>query len=140
MSYCPNCGTPVEPDWKICANCGHRLSREQISILPQKEPETQVKTVETVRTTPYLGYFETQKTNGILAFSFGIMGIGLSFFIIMSFMMIFNVIVIGFSIIAVIFGIVGSAKDDSKALAVLGLIFGIGSFLLYLIRYNLYLL
>ncbi|MHA2429816.1 MAG: zinc ribbon domain-containing protein [Promethearchaeota archaeon] len=140
MNYCPNCGTPVEPDWKVCANCGNNLSREQISILPQKETETQVKTVETVRTKPYPGYFEPQKTNGILAFSFGIMGIGLSFFIIMSFMMIFNVIVIGLSIIAVIFGIVGSAKDDSKALAVLGLIFGIGSFLLYLIRYNLYLL
>ncbi|MFX0018569.1 MAG: zinc ribbon domain-containing protein [Promethearchaeota archaeon] len=149
MNYCPNCGTPVEPDWKVCANCGHRLSREQISILPQKEPETQVKTVETVRTKPYPGYFEPQKTNGIFAFSFGIMGLSLSFFImilrsygyrLLSLMMIFNVIIIGLSFIAVIFGIVGSAKDDSKVLAVLGLIFGIGSFLLYLIRYNLYLL
>ena len=46
MNYCPNCGTPVESHWKVCANCGHRLSREQISILPQKEPETQVETVE----------------------------------------------------------------------------------------------
>jgi len=149
MNYCPNCGTPVEPDWKVCANCGHILSRELISTLSQKEAETQVKTVESVRTKPYPGYFEPQKTNGILAFSFGIMGIGLSFLIMIlrymgyrltSFMIIFNVIIILSGIVAVIFGIIGIAKDDSKALAVFGLIFGIGSFVLMLIRYYLYLL
>jgi hypothetical protein len=148
MNYCPNCGTPVESNWKVCANCGHNLSREQVSILPQKEPEPQVKTVEFVRTTPYPGYFEPQKTNGIIAFSFGIMGIGLSFLIMIlrsygyrltPFMMIFNIIIILFGFVAVIFGITGCAKDDSKALAVLGLLFGIGSFGLYLIRYLFYL-
>ena len=149
MTYCPNCGTPVEPDWNVCANCGHILSREQISISPQKEPEIQVERVEIVRTKPYPGYFEPQKTNGIVAFSLGIMGIGFSFLIMIlrsygyrltSLMMMFNVIIIVSGIVAVIFGITGCAKDDSKALAVLGLIFGIGSFLLLLIRYYLYLM
>lgn len=149
MNYCPNCGTPVESGWKVCANCGHRLSREQIYTLPQKEPEIQVETVEAVGTKPYPGYFEPQKTNGIVAFSLGIMGIGFSFLIMIlrsygyrltSLMMMFNVIIIVSGIVAVIFGITGCAKDDSKALAVLGLIFGIGSFLLLLIRYYLYLM
>ncbi|MHA2430434.1 MAG: zinc ribbon domain-containing protein [Promethearchaeota archaeon] len=148
MNYCPNCGTPVESHWKVCANCGHRLSREQISILPQKVSETQVKTVEVARTKPYPGYFQPQKTNGILAFSFGIMGLGLSFLIMIlrsygyrlaPLMITFNAVIILSGIVAVIFGIIGCAKDDSKALAVLGLIFGIGSFLLLLIRYSLYL-
>ncbi|MFW9946954.1 MAG: zinc ribbon domain-containing protein [Promethearchaeota archaeon] len=148
MNYCPNCGTPVEFDWKVCANCGHRLSREQTPVLPQKEPETQVKTIEVIRTKPYPGYFEPQKTNGIVAFSLGIMGLIFSFFImilrsygirLLSLMMFFNVIIMVLSFIAIIFGITGCAKDDSKALAVLGLLFGIGSFLLLLIRYLLYL-
>lgn len=147
MNYCPNCGIPVEPDWKVCANCGHKLLREQTSTFTQKEPETQVKTVEIVRTMPYPGYFEPQKTNGIFAFSFGIMGLGLSFLIMIlrsygyrltPLMITFNAVIILSGIVAVIFGITGCAKDDSKALAVLGLIFGIGSFLLLLIRYFLY--
>ncbi|MFX0025593.1 MAG: zinc ribbon domain-containing protein [Candidatus Hermodarchaeota archaeon] len=148
MNYCPNCGTPVESDWKVCANCGHRLLREQISILPQKKPETQIETVEVIRTKPYPGYFEPQKTNGIVAFSFGIMGIGLSFLIMIlrsygyrlaPLMITSNAVIILSGTVAFIFGIIGCAKDDSKALAVLGLLFGIGSFLLLLIRYLLYL-
>ncbi len=148
MTYCPNCGTPVESDWKVCANCGYKLSPEQISTLYQKEPETQVKTVEVVRTTPYPGYFEPQKTNGIIAFSLGIMGIGLSFLIMIlrsygyrltPVMITLNAVIILCGFVAVIFGIIGCAKDDSKTLAVLGLLSGIGSFGLYLIRYLLYL-
>ena len=26
MKYCPNCGTPVEPDGKFCVNCGYKLN------------------------------------------------------------------------------------------------------------------
>ncbi len=148
MNYCPNCGTPVESDWKVCANCGNNLSPERISTLPQKEPETQVKAGEVVRTMPYPGYYEPQKTNGIIAFSFGIMGIGLSFLIMIlrshgysltPLMIALNVVIILIGFVAVIFGIIGCAKDDSKALAVLGLLCGLGSFGLYLIRYLLYL-
>ena len=146
MNYCSNCGTPIEPDWNVCANCGHILSREQISTLPQKETETQVKTVEFVKPKPSPGYFEPQKTNGILALSFGIIGISLSFLIMIlrsfgySYIIIpFNVIVILSGIIAVIFGIIGIIKDDSKGMAITGLIFGIASFILVLIRYVIYL-
>jgi len=146
MNYCPNCGTPVEPGWKVCANCGHLLSREQISTIPQKEPEILVKTVEPVKPKLSPGYFKPQRTNGILALSFGIMGISLSFFIMIlrsfgySYIIIpFNVIVILSGIIAVIFGIIGIVKDDSKGMAITGLIFGITSFILVLIRYFIYL-
>jgi len=146
MNYCPNCGTPVEPYWNVCANCGHKLSREQISTVPQKETETRVKTVESVKPKPSPGYFEPQKTNGILALSFGIIGISLSFLIMLlrsfgySYIIIpLNVIVILSGIIAVIFGIIGCVKDDSKGMAITGLIFGIASFILVLIRYYLYL-
>ena len=147
MNYCPNCGIPVEPDWNVCANCGHVLSREQISTAPQKEAETQLKMVESVKPKPSLGYFEPQKTYGILAFSFGIMGISASFMIMVlrsigysNIMILFNIIIILSGIIAVVFGIIGIVKDDSKALAIFGLIFGVASFVLMLIRYYLYLL
>ena len=26
MKYCPQCGTPLEPNYKFCMNCGTRLS------------------------------------------------------------------------------------------------------------------
>ncbi len=146
MNYCPNCGNPVEPGWKVCANCGHILSREQISTIYQKEPEILVKTVEPVKPKPSPGYFKPQKTNGILALSFGIMGISLSFLIMIlrsfgysNIIIPFNVVVILSGIIAVIFGIIGIVKDDSKGMAITGLIFGIASFILVLIRYFIYL-
>ncbi|MFX0018100.1 MAG: zinc ribbon domain-containing protein [Promethearchaeota archaeon] len=146
MNYCPNCGTPVEPNWKVCANCGYKLSHEHFSTLYQKEAESQVKTVEYVKPKPASGYFKPQKTNGILALSFGIMAMSLSILIMIlrlfgySYIIIpFNVIVNLPGIIAVVFGIIGIVKDDSKGMAITGLIFGIASFIFVLIRYFIYL-
>ena len=61
MNYCPNCGTQVESFWKVCANCSHKLSIEDISTIAQKEPDNQTKIVEPVTPKPSYTYFKPKK-------------------------------------------------------------------------------
>ena len=56
MSYCPNCGTPHEPNAGFCVNCGHSLTGQQ-----QGDNRYQSSTVFPGSQ----GYQDTQNTSGL---------------------------------------------------------------------------
>lgn len=149
MNYCPNCGREVESFWNVCANCGYRLSEERISTIVQKEPERQISSpVKTVVSKPSNGYFEPEKTYGTVALIAGIIGLGLTFLIIFirifgvfSSLIIFNnVMVIILCILAIVSGILGIVKDDSKAMGIIGLILGVAGLIGLYIRFIFFIL
>ena len=39
MNYCPNCGQRLEPQWKVCPECGH--PKEFQTYQPQQTPQPQ---------------------------------------------------------------------------------------------------
>ena len=99
MTFCPGCGTQIEPNWNVCPSCGIKL---QGSIQPNNNP-------------PPIVYSTSQQsesnTYGIEALVFSILG-----FIFMP--------IIG-SILGIIFGIKGKDKDDNPSYAQVGLVVGI---------------
>jgi hypothetical protein len=144
MNYCSNCGTKVESFWNVCANCGYRLSKEMTSAIVEKKPENQE--IQIVTPKESYSYFKPQKTYGTYALTFGIIGFGLSIVTlilrilpILTFtpisLVINNLFIIILGIIAVIFGFVGIFKDDSKGMAIAGLILGLGIFVILFIRF-----
>lgn len=151
MNYCPSCGTKVESFWNVCSNCGYRLSEERISTIVQKQPEMQIEPlraeipppVKIVASKPSNGYFETEKTYGTVALVAGIIGLGLTFLIIFlriigistSSLIIFNnLMIIILCILAIVSGILGIVKDDSKAMGIIGLILGVAGLIGLYIR------
>jgi hypothetical protein len=148
MNYCPNCGTKIESFWNVCANCGYIISKELSSTIIQKKPENKVRQTETVVPKQSYAYFKPQKTYGTFALTFGIIGFGLSVLsIILSSSLFFatpiSLVINGFfivilGILAIIFGFVGVFKDDSRGIAVAGLILGAGIFGLLFIRFILF--
>ncbi|MFX1493712.1 MAG: zinc ribbon domain-containing protein [Promethearchaeota archaeon] len=151
MNYCPYCGSNVESSWKVCANCGHRLADEEISTIIQKEPEVQTEKVEVeipkVETPHYkTPTYKTSPTraNGITALIVGIIGFSWSFSLLIlrilglyspSGFMVGNLFTVMLGIIAIIFGIVGINKDDSKGMGIAGLILGIANIIFFIIRF-----
>ena len=99
MTFCPGCGTQIEPNWQVCPSCGIKL---QGGIQSNTSP-------------PPIVYSTSQQsesnTYGIEALVFAILG-----FIIMP---IFG------SILGIIFGIKGKDKDDNPSYAQFGLVLGI---------------
>ncbi|MFX1496393.1 MAG: zinc ribbon domain-containing protein [Promethearchaeota archaeon] len=148
MNYCPNCGTKVESFWNVCANCGYRLSKEVSSTIIEKKP--QKEEIQIATTKESYNYFKPQKKQGPYALTFGIIGFGLSIvtlilrinpiltFIAIS-LVINNLFIFVMGITAVIFGFIGIFKDDSKGMAIAGLNLGAGIFILFYIRFVIYL-
>ncbi|MFW9785882.1 MAG: zinc ribbon domain-containing protein [Candidatus Heimdallarchaeota archaeon] len=147
MNYCPNCGTKVESFWKVCANCGYRLSKEISSPIIEKKPANQEFKV--VPPKESYTYFKPQKTYGTYALTFGIIGFGLSILTlviriipIVTFnnvsIVVNNVFIIAMGVTAAIFGFIGIFKDDSKGMTIAGFILGLGVFAILFIRAQLY--
>ena len=73
---------------------------------------------------------------GILSIIFGILGLATPWLgLLFPFL---GILSIGFAILAIIFGALGISKDDSKALGIVGLIFGI-LWILSVILYTMFL-
>jgi hypothetical protein len=157
MNYCPNCGTKVESFWNVCANCGYIISKEKISIIAQREPEKQQKpiriirseTVKAVTPKPSKDYFETEKAYGTVALIAGIISFGLTLLVIVlkmissstSSLIIFNnVMIVILSSLAIISGILGIVKDDSKGMGITGLILGIAGLIILYVRFIMFIL
>jgi len=157
MNYCPNCGIKIESFWNVCANCGNVFSEDRISMIIQRNVEKQqhpisIATPEPVKkVTPKSSedYFEPQKTYGTVALIGGIISLGLTLLIIvlkmlgpsMSSLIIFNnVMTVILSFLAIISGILGIVKDDSKGLGITGLILGIGGLVILYIRFIFFIL
>ncbi len=150
MNYCPNCGSNVESSWKVCANCGHRLVDEETSVKTQEEPESQAKKVEVVTPKPSYVYVKPQRKYGITALILGIIGFSLSFLIMalrtigfsaldyISILIAGNAISLILSILAVIFGILGIAKDDSRGMGIAGLILGVLNIMGVFVRFGVF--
>jgi len=149
MNYCPNCGNSVESTWNVCANCGYSLSREGRPIKTHQKPETQVKEVVTTATKGSYAYFKPKNTYGPFALIFGIIGVGLSIVTIIlriyplltftpNALVINNLFIVIMGVLAVIFGFIGAFKDDSRGMAVAGLILGAAVFILIFYRFILY--
>ena len=154
MNYCPYCGSNVESSWKVCANCGHKIVDEEISTITQKEPEIQTEKVEIeipksdkVYHRPQTYQASPTRANGITALVVGIIGFSWSFSLIIlrilnlysaSGFMVGNLFTVMLGIIAIIFGIVGISKDDSKGMGVAGLILGIANIICIIIRFVIF--
>ncbi|MFX0026950.1 MAG: zinc ribbon domain-containing protein, partial [Candidatus Hermodarchaeota archaeon] len=150
MNYCPYCGSNIESSWKVCAHCGHSLVDEEVSTVTQKEPEAQTEEVEAEVPKTVVAQYKPQvyqasptRANGITALVIGIIGFSWSFSLIIlrivnvyspSGFMVGNLFTVMLGIIAIIFGIVGISKDDSKGMGVVGLILGIANIICFIIR------
>ena len=154
MNYCPYCGSSIESSWKVCAHCGQKLVDEEVSTVAQKEPEVQNEKVEAEVPKPVVAQYKPQayqasptRANGITALVLGIIGFSWSFSLIIlrivnlyspSGFMVGNLFTVMLGIIAIIFGIVGIGKDDSKGMGVAGLILGIASIICFIIRFAIF--
>ena len=150
MNYCPNCGINVESSWKVCVNCGHRLVDEETSVKTQEDPESQAKKVEVVTPKPSYFFAKPQRKYGITALLLGIICFSLSFLImglrtigfsILDYIISLiagNAISLILSILAVIFGILGIAKDDSKGMGIAGLILGVLNIIGFFVRFGVF--
>ncbi|MFX1267354.1 MAG: hypothetical protein ACFFAK_05280, partial [Promethearchaeota archaeon] len=87
------------------------------------------------------------RANGITALVIGIIGFSWSFSLIIlrilnlysaSGFMVGNLFTVMLGIIAIIFGIVGISKDDSKGMGVAGLILGIANIICFIIRFVIF--
>jgi hypothetical protein len=154
MNYCPYCGSSIESSWKVCANCGHKLVEEEISTTAQKEPEVQTEEVKTEVPKTVVAQYKPEmykasptRANGITALVVGLIGFSWSFALIIlrivnlyspSGFMVGNLFTVMLGIIAIIFGIVGISKDDSKGMGVAGLILGIANIIFLFIRFVIF--
>ncbi|MFW9947530.1 MAG: zinc ribbon domain-containing protein [Candidatus Odinarchaeota archaeon] len=154
MNYCPYCGSNVVSSWKVCANCGHRLIDEEVSTITQEEPKIQTGKIEIEPPKVEKPYYKTQvyqtsprRANGITALIVGIIGFSWSFALIIlrildlysaSGFMVGNLFTGMLGIIAIIFGIVGISKDDTKGMGVAGLILGIANIICIIIRFVIF--
>ncbi|MFX0033868.1 MAG: zinc ribbon domain-containing protein [Candidatus Hodarchaeota archaeon] len=157
MNYCPNCGIKIESFWNVCANCGYVFSEDRVSMILQSNIEKKQYPISIAASEPVKkippkisgDYFEPQKTYGTVALIAGIICLGLSLVIMvlkmigpsMSSLIIFNnVMILILSCLAIISGILGIVKDDSKGLGITGLILGIGGLVILYIRFIFFIL
>ena len=116
INYCPNCGSKIEGDLRICPFCGDALQTEQVVSTPQQQPVPSYQSTPSYNQYPSqtpIVIHPTKKSNalGIVALIFSLLGL--------------VVLPIVGSIVAIITGSVGRNKDYSPGLATSGLVIGI---------------
>ena len=116
INYCPNCGSKIEGELRICPFCGDALQTEQVVSTPQQPSIPSYLSVSSYNQyssqTPTTIH-PTKKNNalGIVALVFSLLGL--------------IILPIVGSIVAIITGSVGRSKDYSPGLAIAGLVIGI---------------
>ena len=116
-SFCPNCGTKLEPSWNVCGTCGTKIEQAPALSTPQTSystPSYQQPTYSTptYQTTGTLGKGGDSPGMGIAGMILGIIGL--------PFCMMFVP-----SILGIIFGEIGKGKDRGSGMGLAGLITGI---------------
>ncbi|MHA1689460.1 MAG: zinc-ribbon domain-containing protein [Promethearchaeota archaeon] len=118
-NYCPHCGAQVEPTWKVCPNCGERLTIEPsppISYEPSEPRPGQVSypyPQPTPAAAPPYQIYPSRRGNkwGTYSLICGIIGC-----------CVFGIIL---GPLALFFAYKGLKKDDNTTLSAIGLILGI---------------
>ncbi len=132
--YCINCGKEVEESWNSCPNCGKALKESRVAQTQSiQQPPTQPQSHQYQRPQSQRTYGSGGSNNfGIAALICGLIGPLFGFFIL-------GTIYLGivFSILTIILGAIGIARDENNILAIIGLLIGIADFLCCLIFYFL---
>jgi len=131
-SFCPNCGNPIKPHWKVCSQCGSELEQDQEDAQPrytpppsqsinvpqqptysQQRPTYQQSTPQTSYGTRPYGNNYKGNTNGTISICCAFLGLFIPF------------VGLVLGIIAIIFGAIGINKDYSSGISIAGIIIGI---------------
>jgi lipopolysaccharide export LptBFGC system permease protein LptF len=116
LNFCPNCGTKIEGELRICPFCGDALQTEQVVSIPQQQSIPSYLSIPSYNQYPSqtpIMIHPTKKSNalGIVALVFSLLGL--------------LILPIVGSIVAIITGSIGRSKDNSPGLATAGLVIGI---------------
>ena len=151
VNFCSQCGHKLIASWNVCPNCGNILNPERV---PQKQPiqtpppqqtysppKPPQQTYSAPKPAPQpIGYYpRNTKTNGIIALTFGLLGLLGAVLIacqilgiftgifgrIISLPGIFGQFIIVGSILGIVFGAIGRKKDEDNRMATAGLVLGI---------------
>jgi hypothetical protein len=109
--YCRNCGTELNPSWKLCPNCGVIIDSSVTQTPPLLQKSATISPQPTyIRT--YSGFSEN--SYGIISLIFSLIGT-------------IPILYHGFFVwvIAIITGAMGLKRDNNTVFATVGLILGI---------------